>query len=145
MIANPGDELLDVIENINDRTTFPTINAAVKGVTMAEITDNVNAITRGFTMINSGDESNKQAGEKITDPLISLVGKIQVVSKDLQEEDAIKEAEDDNNRVDVKIERLASKVELKLKEDNNDKIVVEPTGATFTFKNWAIDVMNSTF
>ena len=33
------------------------------------------------------------------------------------------------NRVDVKIERLASKVELKLKEDNNDKIVVEPTGA----------------
>lgn len=145
VIANPGDELLDVIENINDRTTFPTINAAVKGVTMAEITDNVNAITRGFTMINSGDESNKQAGEKITDPLISLVGKIQVVSKDLQEEDAIKEAEDDNNRVDVKIERLASKVELKLKEDNNDKIVVEPTGATFTFKNWAIDVMNSTF
>lgn len=137
--------MLDVIENINDRTTFPTINAAVKGVTMAEITDNVNAITRGFTMINSGDESNKQAGEKITDPLISLVGKIQVVSKDLQEEDAIKEAEDDNNRVDVKIERLASKVELKLKEDNNDKIVVEPTGATFTFKNWAIDVMNSTF
>ena len=84
-------------------------------------------------------------GKKITDPLISLVGKIQVVSKDLQEEDAIKEAEDDNNRVDVKIERLASKVELKLKEDNNDKIVVEPTGATFTFKNWAIDVMNSTF
>lgn len=134
VIANPGDELLDVIENINDRTTFPTINAAVKGVTMAEITDNVNAITRGFTMINSGDESNKQAGEKITDPLISLVGKIQVVSKDLQEEDAIKEAEDDNNRVDVKIERLASKVELKLKEDNNDKIVVEPTGAILHFE-----------
>ena len=46
VIANPGDELLDVIENINDRTTFSTINAAVKGVTMAEITDNVNAITR---------------------------------------------------------------------------------------------------
>lgn len=67
------------------------------------------------------------------------------MSKDLEKEDAIREAEDDNNRVDVKIERLASKVELKLKEYNNDKIVVEPTGATFTFKNWTIDVINSTF
>ena len=32
VIANPGDKLLDVIENINDRTTFSTINAAVKEV-----------------------------------------------------------------------------------------------------------------
>lgn len=37
VIANPGDELLDVIENINDRTTFPTNKCAVKWVTMAEI------------------------------------------------------------------------------------------------------------
>lgn len=145
VIANPGDKLLDVIENINDRTTFSTINAAVKEVTMAEITDKVDAIAKGFTMINSGNESGKQAGDKITDPLISLVGKIQVVSKDLKEENAIEEAEKEGNRVDVKIERLASKVELKLKGDNNDNVVVEPTGATFTFKNWTLDVVNSTF
>ena len=111
VIANPGDKLLDVIENINDRTTFSTINAAVKEVTMAEITDKVDAIAKGFTMINSGNESGKQAGDKITDPLISLVGKIQVVSKDLKEENAIEEAEKEGNRVDVKIERLASKVQ----------------------------------
>ncbi|MFR7809276.1 MAG: fimbrial protein, partial [Butyricimonas faecihominis] len=144
VIANPGDKLLDVIENINDRTTFSTINAAVKEVTMAEITDKVDAIAKGFTMVNSGNESGKQAGDKITDPLISLVGKIQVVSKDLKEENAIEEAEKEGNRVDVKIERLASKVELKLKGDNNDNVVVEPTGATFTFKNWTLDVVNST-
>ena len=51
-----------------------------------------------------------------------------MVSKDLKEENAIEEAEKEGNRVDVKIERLASKVELKLKGDNNDNVVVEPTG-----------------
>ena len=41
----------------------------------------------------------------------------------------------------VKIERLASKLELSLKGN----IEVKPDGATFVFGNWTLDAVNSTF
>ena len=141
VIANPGDKLEGMLNDINVTTTFSTVNTAIKGATREEITDVVLPITKGFTMINSGDETGKSAGDKISDPLIDISGKIQKVTKDVDDDEAKEAAEKTGNRVQVKIERLASKLELSLK----GSIEVKPDGATFVFGNWTLDAVNSTF
>ncbi|WP_065219771.1 MULTISPECIES: Mfa1 family fimbria major subunit [Butyricimonas] len=145
MIANPGSELVKIFDDINSLTTFPTLNVAIKSVSKGEITDEVVPITRGFTMINSGDESGKNAGDKISDPLIPIGDKIQKVTEDVDETAAKKAAELDDNRVTIKIERLASKIEFKIKGDDDANISVLPAGATFSFVGWVPDAVNSTF
>lgn len=141
VIANPGGKLEGMLNDINVTTTFSTVNTAIKGATREEITDVVLPIAKGFTMINSGDETGKSAGDKISDPLIDISGKIQKVTKDVDDDEAKEAAEKTGNRVQVKIERLASKLELSLKGN----IEVKPDGATFVFGNWTLDAVNSTF
>ena len=145
VIANPGDKLEGMLNDINVTTTFSTVNTAIKGATREEITDVVLPITKGFTMINSGDETGKSAGDKISDPLIDISGKIQKVTKDVDDDEAKGAAEKTGNRVQVKIERLASKIEFKIKGDDDANISVLPAGATFSFVGWVPDAVNSTF
>ena len=145
VIANPGMKLEGVITDINATTTFGTVNLAIKGVDKGEIVDEVVPVERGFTMINSGDEEGKAAGDKIADPLIGISDKIQKITDDVSEEEAKKAAEKDDNRVLIRVERLASKVEFELKGDSNDDIKVEPSGATFAFGQWTLDAVNGTF
>ena len=145
VIANPGMKLEGVLTDINATTTFGTVNLAIKGVDKGEIVDEVVPVERGFTMINSGDEEGKAAGDKVADPLIGISDKIQKITDDVSEEEAKKAAEKDDNRVLIRVERLASKVEFKLKGDSNDDIKVEPSGATFAFGQWTLDAVNGTF
>ncbi|WP_295940336.1 Mfa1 family fimbria major subunit [uncultured Alistipes sp.] len=139
VIANPGTALKGVIEDINGTTTFTTVNAAIEGVKTPEITDNVDNITKGFAMINSGDETGKNAGDKITDPLIRITDNIKKLKDYADEAAAIKAAKE--NPVKIKVERYASKVKLVLKDD----IEVLPEGAKFTFGSWTLDALNSAF
>lgn len=145
VVANPGTKLKAVIQGINVTTTYTTVNAAIKDIARGEIVDDASPVTRGFTMINGGDETGKDAGDKIDDPLIKIGDKIQKITETVDEEAAKAAAEEDKNRVTIRIERLSSKVELKLKGDDNANIVVSPVGATFTFGNWTLDAVNGSF
>lgn len=141
VVANPGAKLAGVIGGIGATSTFSSINAAITEVAEDEVTDNVDDIKKGFAMINSGDDAGLSAGTKMTDLLIDITGKMIKPKEGEKEEDTKLEAEKSENRVDVRIERLASKVELSLKDD----IKVLPEGATFNFGNWTLDVVNTTF
>lgn len=147
VIANPGTQLLSVINGLNSTTTYSTINAAIVGtaqapVTKDEITDDVSNITKGFAMINSGAEGeNPSVGTKITNPLIDVKGNIVVVTEN--KDDAAAKSEAEGKRAEIKIERLASKVEMYVKDPAD--MTVLPPGATFKFGNWTLDAVNSTF
>jgi len=147
VIANPGDELEGVLYSLHSASTFAEINAAIAGITSSEVSDDVTNITKGFTMINSGDETGVNVGSKITDPLIDIEDKMVVVDEndtDLDTEAKAKaKAEEAGSRVPVKIERLAAKIELK----TASTIVVpnDPVQAKFDFGNWTVDGLNSTF
>lgn len=140
VVANPGAKLLSVLNGINSTTIFSTINQAISDVTHAEITDDVANITKGFAMINGGDESGLTAGQKITTPLIPIGSHIKKIS-DFGGNESQAKAAAEAARVTVKIERLASKLEFKLKGTIN----VLPAGADFVFGNWTVDAVNSTF
>lgn len=137
VIANPGPKLSAVIEAMNSTTTFSTVNTALKSVDHKGITDDVDNITKGFAMINSGDETGKNEGDKIEEGLINIVGKVKVVGENNMTEAQAKTAAE-GDRVTIKIERLASKIGLKLKNP------VDANGATFSFDKWTLDVVNTT-
>ena len=143
VIANPGTKLLGVINGVNATSNFASLNVAITAAAMGEITDDVTSITKGFAMINSGDDTGKNAGDVISDPLIDLTGKIQKVSdyESQADAEAAAKAAAEAARVTVPIERLASKLELKTKTT----IDVLPAGATFEFGNWTVDGINTTF
>ncbi|WP_455639852.1 Mfa1 family fimbria major subunit [Parabacteroides sp.] len=137
LIANPGSKLESTINSIGVTSTFSSINAAIIGATKDEVTDN-DTNTKGFTMINSGDES-KAENNKLTNLLIDISTKIKKVGNGVTEDAAKTAAEGD--RVNIQIERLAAKIELKLK----DNLETKPSGADFTFAGWTLDAVNSTF
>ena len=141
VIANPGDKLENVIGGINVTSTFSSVNAAIGEVAEDEVTDDIENITKGFTMINSGDDTGLPEGARMTDLLIDITGKMIKPGEGEDEDDAKEKAEETDNRVEVKIERLASKVELLVK----DKITVKPEGSIFIFDKWTLDVVNTTF
>lgn len=138
-IANPGDKLKTVLGSLTASSTFTEINTAITSVGWKEVAD---ATAGGFTMINSGDESGKNADDKITDPLINIVNNIKKLSDYSTESQAKNAAE--SARAEVKIERLAAKVGLSLKNPVT-AIEVKPAGAQFTFGKWTLDALNSTF
>lgn len=143
IVANPGAKLGAVIADINGTTTYATINEAIQQVNMEEVTKKTDSgsgdLINGFAMINAGKEDGVQVGGKITDPLIDITTNIKKVS-DYKgvESDAIKAAE--ANRVSVKIERLAAKVMLKVKDG-----ITPADGGTFGFQNWTLTATNTTF
>jgi len=139
VIANPGNLLKEAITGIASPTNYASINTAIASAAMGEITDDVTKITKGFAMINSGDDKGLTAEQTISDPLIDLTGKIQKVTSKMPDAVALDAAK--NNRVDVKIERLTSKIELKAK----DNITTPNVGDVFTFQNWTLDAVNTTF
>ena len=136
VIANPGAILKGVITGgISSTTTFATINNALADATHEELTG-----TNGFTMINSGDESGKNAGSTIDDPLIDISSSIKKPADySGSDPDGDAKAAAEAARVTVKIERLASKVQFKLATS------VDAGNATFTFSAWTLDGVNSTF
>lgn len=138
-IANPGPKLEAVLRDMNGTTTYATFNKAVTVAGMTEIADDTRDIDRGFAMINSGDETDRDAGDVIADPLIDVSDNVVTISKDMDAE-AAKEAAGDNP-AEIKIERLASKVALTLA----DEITVRPEGADFTFGHWTLDALNTAF
>lgn len=135
VIANPGTKLETVIRNTNATSHFSSINAAISAVNIGEIMDS----SKGFTMINSGDETGLTPNQTISNPLIDISGNIKKAA-DYSSEAAAKAAAE-ADRSNIKIERLSSKLELKLKSS----IAVSPAGATFTFGNWTLDRINTTF
>lgn len=138
VIVNPGDKLKAAITGIGSMSTFASVNEAIKEAAKSELIDNP-AKTKGFAMINSGDETGKIEGDKISDPLINISTYIKKVA-DYADEQAAKDAAD-LARVPVKVERIASKLDFTVK----DNPTVNPTGATFAFINWTLDAVNSTF
>lgn len=143
VVANPGTKFKSrVVSSMSSTTTLATINEAIKDVNVTELVDQ----TEGFTMINSGDEgSTPQVGYVIEKGWIDITGKIKKSSDYPTETDpeaaAKAAAEADGARVKIMIERLAGKIELTA----GTSITTQPTGATFTFGNWTIDAVNSTF
>ena len=141
VVANPGTQLAGVISGVGATSTFNSINAAIAGVAEDEVTDNVKDIKKGFAMINSGNDAGLSEGTKITDLLIDITGKMIKPKEGEKDEDTKLRAELSDNRGDVRIERLTSKVELWLK----DEIKTFPEGAKFDFESWTLDVVNTTF
>ena len=134
VVANPGTELKDAFSGIKASSTFAEINAQITGtnLTVAEINSN------GFTMINSGNEGDSpKTNDIISDPLIDISNHIVKIEEGVTEEQAKTDA--DANRVPVQIERLASKIQFK----QGDPVM--SVNGTFTFGNWTIDAVNSTF
>ena len=140
-VANPGTDLEKIITNTSSSGSFTTINQAINGVAVGEVKD----ATKGFGMINSGNDEGLTSGGKITDPLIDISDKIQTIAAAGGEQAAIDAAKEAENQVEVKIERFASKISFKLKGDDNNNIVVSPAGAKFTFGNWTIDAVNTAY
>lgn len=149
VVANPGPKFqTSVISAMASTTTFATVNAAIRDAKMGELADLEPdaGLTKGFAMINSGDEgSNPQAGDEIEDGLIDITGKIKKVADYATETDpeaaAKAAAEADDARVKIQIERLVAKIKL------NSEATIAANGdiGTFTFGNWTIDAVNSTF
>lgn len=135
VVANPGTKLESAINNISVTSTFNSINTAIMQAAKDEVSD----ATKGFAMINSGDE-NKVSNGKLTDLLIDISDKIVKASASTSEAEAEAEAEKDANRVLINIERLAAKLELKVNISS-----IKPAGADFKFEGWAVDGVNSTF
>lgn len=129
VIANPGRLLENEINSISVSSTVSSVNAAITAATKDEITVDTGNISKGFTMINSGDENSAISG-KLTNLLVDITGHI---------EDTQAKAE--GNRAKVQIERLAAKLDLK----EGQSFTAKPDGASFTFGRWTLDAVNSTF
>ena len=145
VVVNPGALLEARLKALTAGTLFDDFNVAVAQTLEAEsrktlVAEIVDAVD-GFTMINSGFITSG-AWEKgclldVTDNVIKVDG---VKIKD--ESVAKGEAEKDENRATLKIERLSAKVEVNVKDPG---LEVLPTGATFRFEGWVLDYYNSTF
>ncbi len=142
VIANPGNALLGVIRSIGTTSSFSGINAAITDTAVGEIIDDVTSITKGFAMINSGSEAGKSPGDNIEVPLTDISDHI-VTTASTDYDDAAAKAQAEANRVEIAIERLASKLHLKAKAPA--EMEVKPAGATFEFGNWTIDAINTAF
>jgi len=146
VIANPGNKLTDVIKGLNSASTYITFSNAIQtdGIGIREIAD-LTDTKRGFTMINAGDETDKKAGDKILFPFIGLDKKI-VEAKDGMTIDEAKQLAA-KNRVEVKLERLAAKIEVAA----NGAGIKAPTQASHpkadvvTMDAWTVDAVNMSF
>ncbi|MCD7901967.1 MAG: Mfa1 family fimbria major subunit [Bacteroides sp.] len=142
LIANPGEELLARLNNCAG-LSFEDVNAAVTSTKqVGEITG-----THGFTMINEGNRLVNSDTDLTFNSelcLVDIAGKMQLVGDgDGQHptaDEAINEAKKDGNRITVGLERLAAKVLVKVKTP-----AVDSPGATFEFKKWTLDAVNSKF
>ena len=139
VVVNPGTKLQNVLTGVGSTSSFSSINVAIKSAAVGEITDDLSNITKGFAMINSGDDTGKDKNDVISDPLIDLTNMIKKTSAYPTEDEAKTAAE--GARVPVKLERLASKLEFKVKQPKP----TTPPGASFTFGNWTVDAVNTTF
>lgn len=146
LIANAGPKLKAALGGFSEGTSFHTVNAAITGATKSEIIDNAGK-TQGFMMINAGTLVNDDTDESVNPTLclIDIAGKMQIVGDGTGQHEtageAITEAEKDANRVKVTLERLASKIMVK---ERNGGATTE-AGAKFTFVNWTLDALNTTF
>ena len=142
LVANPGTELLKVLNGLQAGGTFDTFNAAIANVDASEIEDD----TEGFTMINVGatvnaDNDNTPNG---TLCLIDVSTAVKAIDDYATEAEAIQDAKD--NPVNVNIERLSSKVFVHSKiPDGSASEKVLPQGAVFYFDGWTLDGVNGTF
>lgn len=141
VVVNPGELLRARIGDIGAGSYFSAVNAAINETAEDEVTDDTEDITKGFAMINSGSEEGLGAGDKMTSLLIDITDKMIKPEEGETEDDAKDKAEDEDNRVEVKIERFASKLELAVKTN----LDVKPSGSTFKFGNWTLDVVNTSF
>ena len=133
VIANPGAKLLTALRSLNSGSTFATFNAAIKEATVADLT----SASAGFAMITGGDETGKTAGQTIDYPYVDIEDALVPVTG--SEADAKTEAEKDDNRVPVSLERLTSKMIVKL------GTVAKPDNSTFEFDAWTVDAVNTTY
>ena len=140
VIANPGPALVGRLNTLTAGSSFATLNAAIAGIDIGEITDG----TRGFAMITGGDETGKTAtppNNVIANPYVDISDKIVLVTT--TEADAKTAAEQMINRVPVKLERLAAKLSVSVAEPLS-KLKVQPHGARFSFEGWTVDGVNTT-
>lgn len=129
LIANPGEKLEAVLDDVATGDAFDLVNAAVTDVDVTEIMD----AAKGFTMVNANG-------------LISISNLCVVGEKEGQyKTDALAKAaaEGDDKRMPVNIERLTAKVMVKLA--GTITVPTDPTTAKFTFGGWALDVVNGAF
>ncbi len=140
VIANPGTKLEGVITSLNATSAYSVFAEAIRTVQTSEIKD----ATKGYAMISGGDDSglNPASNKIISDPLVDISGKIQKLSAHNNNETAAKSAAE-GNRADIKIERISSKVGLKLA--GTITVPSTPTQAKFTFGKWALDALNSEY
>ncbi len=138
VIANPGPLMQDMLAGgISSTTTFSTINQALIKATHEGLTG-----TDGFTMINCGDDSKKNAtppNNIIDEPLIDIKTSIKKPADFATAADPDKAAKDaaEAAKVTVNIERLASKIEFALGKN------VDAGTADFKLTAWTLDGVNS--
>jgi len=145
LIANPGTEVLKVLNNAFAGQTFTNLNTAialaytkntatkpevlVNEIRKAEGDKNATVTYSNFTMINSNG--------------LETIATIYKVGDTYKTEEAAKEAaNNDSNRQTIKIERLTAKIVVK-----EGTTVAKPDGSSFALFTdyWTLDVLNSTF
>lgn len=145
LIANPGAELTDVLDNVTEGMSFDALNAAVTSTSTVLVNEiaHIHGTNDGFTMINAGNglvDSDKDMSHEAPLALADISGKIHIVGENQTAEQAKEEAEKDSNRVTVNVERLASKIYVAEKDGG-----ATVAAGKFTFTGWVLDAINSTF
>ena len=150
LVANPGTKLKDALDAAAKGDSFDVLNAAIADVTnVAELGSDAD----GYAMINQGmsvaaDTNDDDAADLC---LIDISGKISLIGDGAgqfkTELLAQANAEDDNNRIGVKIERLAAKIVFSsgITDATPGEKVLPANTAIFTFGGWALDVINTTY
>lgn len=150
VIANPGDILKARLESISASTTYDDINQMLTVATKSGEADNSYLVeevahTNGFTMINAGFYTSSTTSWE-DDCLLNVADKI-VQAKDYKtDNEALNAAK--SNPASLKIERLASKLEVMVKGVLEVAPFEDPSGNSlgqFEFGNWTIDYYNSLF
>ena len=142
VIANPGTVLRPALTTrVIETADYADINAVIALTTTGAddntyLVDEITNATKGYTMINSGEYD---ATTKWGNGLYDVTGAVVSVTDGKTEEDAKKEAM--NKKVTLSVERLASKLEVTLK----NPVELNPTVGQFVFKNWTVDYVNSKF
>ena len=145
LIANPGAQLTNVLDTATEGMSFDALNAAITSTSTARVNEiaHIKAAGDGFTMINAGNklvDSDKDASLNATLALVDISGKMHLVSEGQTAQQAKDKAEEDANRVDVNVERLAAKIYVAEKEGG-----ATVTKGKFTFIEWVLDAVNSKF
>ena len=143
-IANPGPQLMAKINALNASSTWAKLNEAISGITVTDIANDNG--TQGFAMISSGSNFGSKSptsveinGDKVQYPYVDIKNKMVVVTT--TEADA-KQAAEAGQKVQVRIERLASKLVIKEKVGGATPTIA---GAKFTLLKWTVDVLNTTY